>query len=322
MKGEAMAAAGDDLELAAEVLRVRFGQLIVNERLKARSYRIPIHLALGHEGIAVAVSAAMTGDDALCLTHRNIHYNMARARSLRPELAELRLAGDGVAGGWLGSMNMANPPCGVIYTSSILGNDLCVAAGVALGGQVAGLDAVTFVVTGDGAMEEGAFYESLLFLKGANLPAIMVVENNDWSMATRIEERRCPIAVDRLAAAFDAPYERLDGGDVIDSAGRLRRLRALAAERRTPVVVEVMLSTLGDWRQPTPEWPEGKFINYHHGAAPTVALSDWPVIRADETDPLHVLARRLGEEPMRTLARRVRAAVEEDVREDVGEGRQ
>src|SRR5262249_8891369 len=146
-----------DHRLAEAVMRIRLSQLVINERLREKEFCVPVHLALGHEAIAAAVSAAMCDGDSLCLTHRNIHYNLARATSLKAELAELRLANDGIAGGWLGSMNMVNPARGIVYSSSILGNNLCVGAGVALAEAVAVTDAVTFIVSGDGAMEEGSF---------------------------------------------------------------------------------------------------------------------------------------------------------------------
>lgn len=300
--------------LARKVLRVRFGQMMVNEALKRKEFRIPVHLALGHEAVAVAVDAVMGPDDALCLTHRNIHYNLARAGSIRDELAELRLDATGVAGGWLGSMNMSNPSCGIVYTSSILGNNLCVATGVALGSRIKGLGAATFVVTGDGAMEEGVFFETLQVLRSFELAAVVLVENNEWSLATRTDERRCPIALDRLADAFGIHFERLSGNDVFHYTDRLAALRQMALDRAGPVIVEVALSTLGDWRQVQPGYPEGKFINYHHGAAPTVELSEWPLIADDPCDPVHVLAQRLGSQDVRALARSVFGCLEDEIR--------
>lgn len=302
----------EELRLAESLLRVRLSQMLVNELLKQKAFQVPVHLALGHEAIAAAVAWTMQDGDGLLLPHRNIHYNIARAASLKAEVQELRLAADGVAGGWLGSMNMANPAAGIPYTSSILGNDLGVAAGVALAESVQGSQAVTFVVTGDGAMEEGAFYESLQFLKTYGLAAVVVVENNGWSLATTIDERRCPIHLDRLAATFDVPYLRLSGNDVIDYAGQLAALRQRALAETTPVVVEVDLATLGDWRMTLPDRPEGKFINYHHGAAPTVTAEPWPLIRESESDPVHVLVRRFGLETVRDAAVRVWQQVQED----------
>ena len=46
------------------------------ERYKNGDFKIPIHLALGHETIAVSVDAVMQEQDALFLTHRNVHYNL------------------------------------------------------------------------------------------------------------------------------------------------------------------------------------------------------------------------------------------------------
>ena len=76
--------------LAERVLAVRLGQMVINERNKAGAFRVPIHLALGHEAIAVAVSDAMQDGDQLLLTHRNVHYNLARNPSLGRKAARVR----------------------------------------------------------------------------------------------------------------------------------------------------------------------------------------------------------------------------------------
>lgn len=280
----------DHRALARQVLRIRIGQLLVNEGLKRQAFAVPLHLALGHEAIAAAVDHVMRPGDQLLLTHRNIHYNLARCASFGAEYGEYLLREDALAGGRLGSMNLSNPDGGIPYASSILGNNLPVAAGMALASDVIGDGAVTFVVTGDGAMEEGAFYESLLFMKSNRLAALIVVENNGWSLATDVDERRCPIALEALASSLAIPYGRLEGGDAIECAGRLDVLRPLAALDRTPVVVEVPLTTLGFWHAPDDRYPSvGRFVNYHHGAAPNAAVSDWPVLVEDDSDPVHLL---------------------------------
>ncbi len=300
-----------DWKLAADVLRVRLSQLIINEALKRREFKIPVHLALGHEAIAVAVGAAMGGVDPICLTHRNIHYNLARATSLRAELAELRLEPAGVSGGRMGCMNMVNPAAGVIYSSSILGNCLSVGSGVALARTVTGDGSVTFIATGDGAMEEGSFWESIELCKSFAAPAIIIVENNGWAMWTRIDERRCAIDLTGVAKAFAIPYLRLSGNDVVAYAQTLRTLRDDLAANPGPALVEVDLATLGDYRLPVEGKPEGRLVNYHHGAAPNVALSDWPALRdAGHNDPLLALEQRFDAKRLRDLAARLRVELE------------
>jgi TPP-dependent pyruvate/acetoin dehydrogenase alpha subunit len=290
--------------LAERVLAVRLGQMMVNERNKAGAFRIPIHLALGHEAIAVAVSDAMREGDQLLLTHRNIHYNLARNPRLAEKLDEFALSTTGRAGGQLGCMNYADAAVGIPYTSSILANSLSVAPGVALAQAVLGRRSATFVVTGDGAIEEGAFYESLLMARSVSAAMIVIVENNGWSLATRIDERRAPIALDGMARALDLPYTHLAGNDPLDYAEQLGALREDALDRRRPVLVEVLLSTLGDWRQPTEEFPEGKFINYHAGVAPTVELEQGPLLARDDADPVFILLEEFGAEGLAELTGR------------------
>ncbi|MHB8972913.1 MAG: thiamine pyrophosphate-dependent enzyme [Pirellulaceae bacterium] len=287
------------------LLRVRIGQLLTNEMYKQGAFRVPIHLALGHEAIAAAVDAVMTPADQLVLSHRNIHYNLARASSLRPEIDEYLLKPQGLGEGELGSMNLMNAAQGVVYTSSILGNDLSVAAGLAMAQVMKGSDGVVLVVTGDGAMEEGTFYESLLFESSNQLPVVVIVENNQWSLATRIDERRCPIDVRGLVVSLGGSYERFDSNDAIQYAEMLSLVKATAQERRAPVCVEVMLTTLGSWYQETSAFPAGKFINYHAGPAPTVQAQNGAWLTRTSEDPLFVLEKYFSREEIEGVAQRV-----------------
>ncbi len=275
--------------LAHEVLRSRIAQLLINEAIREKTFRVPVHLAMGHEAIAVAVANVRAPRDQVLLSHRNIHYQLAFGASLKSLYDEYALLPSGLAGGQLGSMNLSNPAAGILYTSSVLGNNLPVAAGVALAEQSKDSDAVTFVVTGDGAMEEGSFYETLLMLRSQNSRCIILVENNEWSLATQISERRCPIDVASITKGFDIAYLRLRGNDVPRYVDALQALRQEVLDRRYPAVVEVDLKSLGDWRMPNPDFPDGKYINYHAGLAPEASLSDWPTLRDDEWDPVHVL---------------------------------
>jgi len=285
-------------EIAQEVLRLRLAQMLINERYKSGHFKIPIHLAMGHEAIAVAVSRAMTEDDCLVLPHRNVHYNLARAGRFKPILDEFLLNSSGLAGARLGSMNLANPRDGVLYSSSILGNALCVAAGVGLGLRVKDSAGIVIVVVGDGAIEEGAFAESLVFMRTYDVSGLIVVENNGWSMSTTVAQRRCEIHLDRMAAAVEADYARISGNDPCAYATTVADMRGQVARNHRPAVVEVELSTLGDWRAD----PDGRYINYHAGPAPTVELQPWPLLRESLEDPVFALLSHHSEPSLRRMA--------------------
>lgn len=291
-----------DLEVAKNILRVRFGQIIINEKYKKGEFRIPIHLALGHEAIAVSVDAIMEEDDRLMLSHRNIHYNLARSKSLKPEIDEYLLKDKGLNKGQSGSMNLANKERGIVYASSILGNNLPVAAGLALGQKVKHSKGLVIVVTGDGAIEEGSFYESLLFLKSNDLISMIIIENNGWSLATRINERRCSIDLRKFTDSLSIRYEKLVSNNACEYIDSLKEIRKYAVLNKTPVCIEVELSTLGHWHLKNDEYPDGKFINYHAGPAPAVHLTDWPLLDDSERDPLFILKQYFDEYSLKEIS--------------------
>ena len=65
-----------DVGIIKKIIWLRLAQILVNNRYKNGDFIIPIHLAMGHESIAVAVDETMQEKDGLFLTHRNIHYNL------------------------------------------------------------------------------------------------------------------------------------------------------------------------------------------------------------------------------------------------------
>ena len=270
-------------QLEMGVLRLRYWHHVMNEHLKEKRFKIPIHLAFGHEAIAVAVSHMMKPEDQLVLTHRNIAYNLARAGSLNQIYEEYKLASTGVGEGRLGAMNLANPGRGIVYTSSILGNNIPVACGLALGNQIFQRSGIVIVLVGDGAMEEGTFYEGIVFAKSQNLGLLVVVENNDHSLASTISERRCPISLPDMCASVDVPYMRLSGNDVAEYSAVLETARA-KVEGSTPVYIEVDLVTFNQHAGPTPGWAtDPKNISIENGL----------IVEQTSNDPVFVLQQNM-----------------------------
>lgn len=276
--------------LIAEMVRIRLSMLAFDRIMRTEGFRVPMHFAFGHEAVAAAVSQTMERGDQLSLTHRNIHYNIARETDIRAELDEYRLLEKGLAGGAMGAMNLRNPKGGVIYTSSILGNCLPVAVGVAKALRAAG--GVVFAVTGDGALEEGAFYEALILARSVGAGVVFLVENNGWSMYSRIEERRGPIDLKAMSVAVDATYASLDGGDPAQCLATLSAARAEAAAGR-PTIVEASVTTFGGYYAEDGAGGS-RFINYHHGALHGSIDPAAAIFERSERDPLHKAAEELG----------------------------
>jgi pyruvate dehydrogenase E1 component alpha subunit len=293
-------------QIAAEIFRLRFSQMAINDGIKQGKFKIPIHLAMGHETIAVAVSAVMRGQDKLILSHRNLAYHLARSHSLKPIVDEYLLKPTGLNRGRSGSMNLADLKRGIVYTSSILGNNFPVAVGVAMAEKILSRRGLTIVLGGDGSIEEGAFYESLTLAKTLGLSIMFIIENNGWSLATKISERRCPIDLAKLTGAVRIKYAKLVGNDPDQYVANLKRLRRYSLLKQEPVCVEVQLVTLGDWRGPaTPQQPQGRFINYHSGPAPDISFDSSPIIKCNSSDPVFLVSQQLTESNISSIRREV-----------------
>lgn len=292
-----------------ELLRIRLSQVLINEEYKVGKFKIPIHLSFGHEAIAVAVSNILESHDKLILSHRNMAYNLARSGKIKPIMDEYYLNENGLAKGRLGSMNLMNRENNIIYSSSILGNNFPVSAGIAMAEKLKSKNGVTFALGGDGSMEEGSFYESLVMMKSIGLSVVVIIENNEWSLGTHITERRTPIDLEKLSESLGIEYLKLEGNDVDNYIAILKRVRYKVLENCEPVCIEVVLKTLGDRRNPpTPEYPDGKYINYHAGPSPTVDVTGkfhGAILRENSDDPIFVLSEKIGNERFSEISKSI-----------------
>ena len=295
------------------ILWLRLAQLKINDYYKLGHFKIPIHLALGHEAIAVCVNKILNKNDHILLSHRNIHYNMIATKKIKLELNEFLLKKNGLANGKLGSMNLSNKDKNIEYSSSILGNNLPVACGVTLGKKIKKKQGITIVVTGDGAIEEGSFYESLLFAKSLKLPLIFLIENNEWSLGTSIEERRCRIDLNKLSQSLGIYYSCLEGNDPSNYLNELKKIKKRSIEKNCPSIIEVKLKTLGYWIKQDEENPQGRFINYHAGPARELKEDTLPLIEETLYDPIFILKKYISKEMMIDITKNIEEEINREM---------
>jgi len=301
-------------QISHKILRLRIAQMMVNENYKDGQFKIPLHLSFGHETIAVAISEIMDEDDKLILSHRNMAYNLARLGHLRPIMDEYFLKSTGLDNGKSGSMNLINQNNGVFYASSILGNNFSVAVGIAMSQKIKQKNGIVIVLGGDGALEEGSFHESILMFRSLNLSGLLIIENNEWSMSTKISERRINIDLEKFANSYGVKYVKLSGNNPLLYIEELRKLKEFSQKQNELVFVEVMVSTLGDWIMTDDSYPNGKFINYHAGPAPTIDVKTCPpVIRDNNSDPIFVLSEMLGLSELNKITDEIRNELTEEM---------
>ena len=275
-----------------DLIRLRYSQHQLNEMLKAKQFKIPIHLAFGHEAAAVGMDLTMQSDDVLCLTHRNAAYNLARSKSLDSALKHYRMEQRPDRIAQMASMNLALDDTGIIYTSSILGNNLAVAAGVSMNRKLMKRSGIVFVVTGDGAMEEGVFWETMIFARSHGLGLVIVVENNDYSMSSTIQQRRCPINLSLICSGLGVNYHGAEGASLPAVKTALAAARDNASKHMI-ALVELQVATFCQHAGPTPGWPDDPL---------RIALEDGLLLGEDPRDPLVHLSQEIGTAEFNRLA--------------------
>lgn len=259
-------------------------QMEINDDMKQGKFTIPIHLAFGHEFVASLVKANfIKNKDSLLLTHRNIHFTSIFSETAKHKYKNFQKSflNKNLS---LGSMNYLDNNSDIKYTSSILGNNFSVACGIAE--TIKNSDSLVVCVTGDGAIEEGTFYESLTLAKYLKLRIIFIVENNNWSMATTINQRRCKINLKKLASSVGINYSYFDRKEIKKNVRKYSSIVKQIRNKPNPIICEFDVKTLGSFKK------NKQIIKYHHGAM-KLDYKDRIFIENNNNDILYVLSKYL-----------------------------
>jgi transketolase len=103
---------------------------------------------------------------------------------------------------------------GIEFHSGSLGHGLAVGAGIALEAKLRGSPARVFVVLGDGELDEGSVWESLLVASARGLDNLVaIVDRNELQANVRTEELVPLEPLEAKFAAFGAGTRTADGHD-------------------------------------------------------------------------------------------------------------
>jgi len=172
----------------------------------------PVHLSIGQEAVAVGVCAQLRPTDWVFINYRGHAFYLAKGGPLPEFFAELMGRLGGLSKGKAGSMHLADPEHGVIGASAVVASTISHAVGAALASKIKGEANRVFVANfGDGAMEQGVFYESLNFASLHQVPILFLCEDNGLAVHTSINVRQA-FNLEKLLESFHIPYFELEEG--------------------------------------------------------------------------------------------------------------
>ena len=147
-------------------------------------------MSIGQEAISVGVCSNLTKNDFVLSTHRAHAHYLAKGGDLKRMIAELYGKKTGCSKGMGGSMHLIDKSVGFMGSTAIVGNTIPVAVGLGLSLKLKKEDGLSCVFFGDGAIEEGAFYESINYAVVHKLPVLFICENNLYSVYSGLTVRQ------------------------------------------------------------------------------------------------------------------------------------
>ena len=179
-------------ELYFSMLRIRLVEERIAELYSEQEMRCPVHLSIGQEAIAVGVCNNLAVNDIVMSAHRAHAHYLAKGGNLKSMLAELYGKSTGCAMGKGGSQHLVGLESGFFAAVPIVGSTIPIAVGVAWASKLKKSKNIVTVFFGDGATEEGVFFESLDFASLKNVPILFVCENNFYSVYSPLKVRQFP----------------------------------------------------------------------------------------------------------------------------------
>lgn len=177
------------LDLYQKLYLVRQATEAIRREYPNDQIKTPVHLSMGEEAIAVGVCHAIGEQGKFLGTYRNHGLYLSLTSETDKFFAEFYGKRTGACGGKAGSMHLTAPEAGLIMTSAVVGTTIPATLGIAFA-EMQGDGKTTVVFFGDGALDEGVFWESFNAACLWKLPIIFVCEDNGLAPHTTIKERQ------------------------------------------------------------------------------------------------------------------------------------
>jgi acetoin:2,6-dichlorophenolindophenol oxidoreductase subunit alpha len=213
----------DAAALLGLMWRIRLFEDEVRDLFTLNLIRGSTHLCQGQEATEVGVCSVLRPGDTMTCSYRGHGAVIAMGAPLDRCFGEILGRAGGLCGGRGGSMHLTDVSVGALGSNAIVGAHLPITVGAALSAQHLQTGAVSIAFFGDGATNIGAFHESLNLAAVWRLPAIFVIENNQYGEYSPLASTTPITRLADRATSYGIPGVFVDGNDIV-------AVRAVAGE--------------------------------------------------------------------------------------------
>lgn len=203
------------IKLLKQMMQIRQFEDMIMELLAKNIAEGGSHLYAGMEAVAVGAISVINPDDYITSTHRGHGHAIAKDGDLKALMAEILGKKTGVCKGKGGSLHLADLSKGNLGANGIVAGGIGIATGAGLSIKLQKQNKVVLCFFGDGATNNGIFFECLNMASLWKLPVVYICENNKYAMSVSVERSHAVKDIAKKALAFDIPSENVDGQDVL-----------------------------------------------------------------------------------------------------------
>jgi len=238
----------EELGLSPEQLVGMYRNMLLQRRFEERAAQMYgkqkiagfLHLYIGQEAISTGTATALrVGEDSVITAYRDHGIGLALGMTAAEGMAEMfgRIGGSSKGKG--GSMHFFKAEKGLYGGHGIVGGHVPVGVGLAFSHKYKEDGGVSVTFLGDGAVGQGAVHEALNLASLYDLPAIVVIENNQYAMGTSIQRAFGQPEFVRLAVGYGIEAAIVDGMDVLSVTKAIQDAARRGREESRPTLLEV-----------------------------------------------------------------------------------
>ncbi|HLP00857.1 MAG TPA: pyruvate dehydrogenase (acetyl-transferring) E1 component subunit alpha [Opitutaceae bacterium] len=198
-----------------------------------------LHLYNGQEAVAVGTCSLLGEHDHVITAYRDHGHAIAVGMNMGELMAEMQGKFTGCSKGKGGSMHFFSPEKHFWGGHGIVGGQTPLGLGIAYALKYQGKKGCCLCYLGDGAINQGAFHESLNLAALWDVPVIYVIENNGYSMGTSQKRSSAGEILAQRAEGYGIEWAVINGNSMYEVRARTWEAMHRARERSKPTLLEM-----------------------------------------------------------------------------------
>jgi pyruvate dehydrogenase E1 component alpha subunit/2-oxoisovalerate dehydrogenase E1 component alpha subunit len=235
-------------DLLLEMYRAMLLVRLLDERMLMRQRQGKVGFfgtVTGQEATPIATAFATEPSDWVFPALRENAIMLVRGFPLEQWLAQVYGNEADVLKGRQMPSHMSGRSVNQVSWSSNIGPQIPQAVGAAFAAKHKGHHTVAVGFMGDGATSEPDFHHAMTFAARWQVPAVLICQNNHWSISVPTERQTASETLAVKAHAYGLPGERVDGNDVLAVYSAVKRAADRARRGEGPTFLECVTYRIG-----------------------------------------------------------------------------